>query len=156
MDQHEGGAGSEDLIGGAAAPGRAVATSRRLTGRDLLTFRIPKPQDPGFFQRACVPLMVRHLSDPHAQEYGVSGHDQSGIDIISRRDGDLTRRVGVQCKHVKRLTKSHIRDDTTAALKIEPPLSEIILSYGDAISIAESHTPASCVLREGACRASSA
>jgi hypothetical protein len=71
---------------------------------------------------------VWHLSDPQAQEYGVSGHLQSGIDIISRRNGDLSRRVGVQCKHVKKLKIADIREDTNAALPIDPPLSEMIFA----------------------------
>jgi hypothetical protein len=74
---------------------------------------------------------VWHLSDPHAQEYGVSGHLQSGIDIISRRNGDLSRRVGVQCKHVKKLKIADIREDTNAALAIDPPLSEMIFATTD-------------------------
>jgi hypothetical protein len=74
---------------------------------------------------------VWHLSDPHAQEYGVSGHLQSGIDIISRRNGDLSRHVGVQCKHVKKLKIADIREDTNAALAIDPPLSEMIFATTD-------------------------
>jgi hypothetical protein len=49
---------------------------------------IPKPLDWQAFQRNCVILFREELRDPHTQEYGRSGQNQHGIDILGHRGGD--------------------------------------------------------------------
>lgn len=108
----------------AAAPGRS---SPPVFVR--LAHEIPKPKDWQSFQRACVVLYREELSDPHTQEYGRSGQDQRGIDILGRRDCNPNHPVAVQCRKVENpLKKAKIESDCRRALELEPGLKEIIFA----------------------------
>jgi tetratricopeptide (TPR) repeat protein len=94
-----------------------------------LTSEIPKPRDWPLFQRYCVVLFQAELNDPNALEYGRPGQEQQGIDIIGKRDGDIARYVGVQCRRiVKPLKYEKILSDCRAALAIKAELKEIIFA----------------------------
>lgn len=94
-----------------------------------LAIEIPKPKDWQAFQRNCVLLFRDELNDPHAQEYGRAGQKQRGIDILARRDGQDDHFVGVQCRLIaKPLTKSKIRSDAQAALKLKAGLKELVFA----------------------------
>src|SRR5882672_1824659 len=92
-----------------------------------LAIEIPKPKDWQAFQRNCVLLFRDELRDPNAQEYGRSGQDQAGIDILACRGGDKDLFVGVQCRHIQKpLKKAKILSDARAALSIQAQLKELI------------------------------
>lgn len=94
-----------------------------------LAIEIPKPKDWQAFQRNCVLLFRDELRDPNAQEYGRTGQDQAGIDILARRGGDKDHFVGVQCRHIQKpLKKAKILSDARDALAIEAKLKELIFA----------------------------
>lgn len=94
-----------------------------------MAFETAKPRDWQDFQRACVILYQAELGDPHAQEYGRSGQDQGGIDILARRNGDPDHLVGIQCRLVKAPLKlAKIRADCAAAIESSLPLKELIFA----------------------------
>ena len=110
-----------------AADPAAITVSLPVATR--LGIEIPKPKDWQAFQRNCVLLFRDELRDPHAQEYGRSGQNQAGIDIIGKRDGDPNRYVGIQCRLItKPLKKEKILADCRAALALEAGLKEIIFA----------------------------
>lgn len=94
-----------------------------------LSIEIPKPKDWQAFQRNCVLLFRDELKDPNALEYGRGGQDQSGIDILGKRNGNPEHYVGVQCRLIaKPLKHTKILADCRAALDIEAGLKEIIFA----------------------------
>jgi len=104
-----------------------ASTQIPLTAR--LACEIPKPRDWQAFQRNCVLLFRADLGDPNAQEYGRSGQNQSGIDILGVRRGDPKHYVGIQCRHiVKPLKEAKIEEDCRAALKLSADLKELIFA----------------------------
>src|SRR3954471_3372559 len=104
-----------------------VKNSIPLTTR--LAIEIPKPKDWQAFQRNCVLLFRAELNDPHVQEYGRSGQNQGGIDILARRDGRDDHFVGVQCRLITQpLKEAKILGDARAALKVEAGLKELIFA----------------------------
>jgi Flp pilus assembly protein TadD len=94
-----------------------------------LSHEIPKPKDWQAFQRNCVLLFRAELKDPNTQEYGRSGQNQSGIDLLGRRNGDPDHYVGVQCRLIaKPLKEEKILTDCRAALNLKAGLKEIIFA----------------------------
>ena len=53
-----------------------------------LAHEIPRPKDWQALQRGCVILFRDELKDPNTIEYGRGGQDQSGIDVLGRRNGN--------------------------------------------------------------------
>jgi len=105
----------------------AAPTSVLLTAR--LAHEIPKPRDWQTFQRSCVLLFRSELNDPNAQEYGRSGQNQRGIDILGRRNNNPDHHVGVQCRHIaKSLKEAAILEESRAALKLKAGLKEMIFA----------------------------
>lgn len=116
---------AEDVTESGMAPEGAGPAALPLTTR--LSLEIPKPKDWQAFQRNCVVLYREELKDPHAQEYGRNGQDQSGIDIIGRRNGNPDHQVGIQCRLYQRpLKKDEILKDARKALALEVKLKELI------------------------------
>ena len=108
-------------------PGEAAGTSIVLQGR--LGVEIPKPKDWQAFQRNCTLLFREELRDPHAQEYGRSGQDQRGIDILARRNGKHNHFVGVQCRLItKPIKKAKMLADAREALTLKADLKELIFA----------------------------
>lgn len=106
-----------------------AAASTRLPLATRLSIEIPKPKDWQAFQRNCVLLFRAELKDPNAQEYGRGGQDQSGIDILGKRNGDPEHYVGVQCRLImKPLKEGKILADSRAALELKAGLREIIFA----------------------------
>ena len=104
-----------------------ASTQTPLTAR--LACEIPKPRDWQAFQRNCVLLFRADLGDPNAQEYGRSGQNQSGIDILGVRRGDPKHYVGIQCRRIaKPLKVEEIEEDCRAALKLSADLKELIFA----------------------------
>jgi tetratricopeptide (TPR) repeat protein len=95
---------------------------------DFSSVQIPKPLDWQAFQRGCVPLFRKLIGDPSLAEFGRSGQNQNGIDLLGYRQGDLARPVGVQCRHIKELTDQAVRKSVEQARVIDPPLTEIIFA----------------------------
>ncbi len=94
-----------------------------------LSVELPKPKDWQSFQRNCVVLFREELRDPHAQEYGRSGQDQSGIDVLGIRDGKDDHFVGVQCRLIGRPIKEKtILSDARKALQLKAQLKELIFA----------------------------
>ncbi|MBS0220364.1 MAG: hypothetical protein JSR91_06440 [Proteobacteria bacterium] len=90
---------------------------------------IPKPKDWQSFQRNCVLLFRDELDDRNTQEFGRSGQDQGGIDIIACRNGDRNHYVGVQCRLIaKPLKKSKILSDARQVLALGLDLKELIFA----------------------------
>ncbi len=88
---------------------------------------IPMPANEKDFEEKCVPLFAGILADRNVKTYGSRGQDQSGIDLIGRRDRDPAQPVGVQCKLKTKggkLTEKEIRDETARALAVTPALTE--------------------------------
>ena len=106
-----------------AAPSAAIALGARLA------HEIPKPRDWQAFQRYCVLLFRAELNDPNAQEYGRSGQEQGGIDVLGKREGNPKHYVGVQCRHIKKpLTEATIMKEARAALTLKADLKELIFA----------------------------
>lgn len=95
---------------------------------DFSSVQIPKPVDWQPFQRGCVPLFRKLIGDPSLVEYGRSGQDQQGIDLIGYRAGDLARPVGVQCRAVQTLKFKAIKQAVDQARLITPALTEFIIA----------------------------
>lgn len=94
-----------------------------------LAHEIPRPKDWQALQRGCVILFRDELRDQNTVEYGRGGQDQSGIDILGRRNGNPDRYVGIQCRRItKPLKQAKILSDCRAALQIEAGLKEIIFA----------------------------
>ena len=94
-----------------------------------MAVEIPRLRNHQDFQRACVILYQADLNDPHLQEYGRNGQNQSGIDLLGCRNGDPDLPVAVQCRRVEKpLKKAKIEDDCRKALILEPKLTEIIFA----------------------------
>jgi cellulose synthase operon protein C len=94
-----------------------------------LAHEIPKPRDWQAFQRNCALLFRAELNDPNAQEYGRSGQEQGGIDILGKRDGNPGHYVGIQCRHIEKpLTETAIMTEARAALGLKADLKELIFA----------------------------
>ena len=94
-----------------------------------LAHEIPKPRDWPAFQRNCELLFKAELRDPNAVEYGRSGQEQRGIDILGRRGGLGDHFVGVQCRLVEKpLRYTAILEDARAAATIKAGLKELIFA----------------------------
>lgn len=107
----------------AASPTTTVPLTARLA------VEIPKPRDWQALQRNCVLLFRAELGDPNTQEYGRSGQNQGGIDILGRRGGDPDHYVGIQVRLVvPPLKHEKILSDCRAALALEAQLKEIIFA----------------------------
>lgn len=95
---------------------------------DYSSVQIPKPLDWQVFQRGCIPLFRKLVADPSLGDVGRSGQDQKGIDLLGYRDGNLTKPVGVQCRHVEKLTLADVKKAVAAARAITPQLTELIFA----------------------------
>lgn len=118
---------TQDSVFRPPADGQAARSSIPITTR--LAVEIPKPKDWQAFQRNCVLLFRAELNDPHTQEYGRGGQNQSGIDILARRDGRDDHFVGIQCRLITSpLKQAKVLADARAALKLEAGLKELIFA----------------------------
>jgi hypothetical protein len=110
-------------MGPSSIPAVPAVTARLVT-------EIPKPRDWQLFQRNCVILFRAELGDPNAQEYGRSGQDQRGIDVLGRRfSSGSDHYVGVQCRRiVKPLKENEIEKECRDALTIKAGLKEVIFA----------------------------
>jgi tetratricopeptide (TPR) repeat protein len=81
-------------------------------------------------QRNSVILFREELGDPNAQEYGRSGQNQHGIDVLGRRFVIGPHHyVGIQCRCViDPLGEAEIERDARASLTIKAGLKEIIFA----------------------------
>jgi hypothetical protein len=105
----------------------ASTVSIPLTTR--MGMEIPKPKDWQTYQRNCVELFRHELNDPNAQEFGRSGQDQGGIDLLACRGGNTKHYVGVQCRLIaKPLKKKEILSDARNALALNLGLKELIFA----------------------------
>jgi tetratricopeptide (TPR) repeat protein len=80
------------------------------------------------FEEKCVPLFAGILNDPNVKTFGARGMNQSGIDLIGRRDQDPGKPAGIQCKlktKGHKLSAAEVRGDVRAALTITPALVEL-------------------------------
>lgn len=112
---------------GALTPLRTGPAGLPFTTRAAI--EIPKPRDWQPFQRNCVLLFGEFLNDRHPQEYGRSGQDQRGIDILLRRNGASDDFVGVQCRLITKPDRAEkIEKDARAALKLKIRLRELIFA----------------------------
>jgi cellulose synthase operon protein C len=97
--------------------------------------QIPKTSDDAVFQRQCKVLFEYVLNDPHIEEFGTSGQNQGGIDLLGRRrDRALDHWVGIQCKltikaeKLKTGVNGVVEVEATRALDFTPPLKEFIIA----------------------------
>jgi tetratricopeptide (TPR) repeat protein len=94
-----------------------------------MSIEVPKPKDWQTFQRNCTLLFRYELNDPNVLEYGRSGQNQGGIDIIACRNGDTAHYVGVQCRHIALpLKKKKILEDARAVIELKLDLKELIFA----------------------------
>ena len=96
-----------------------------------MAHEIPKPKNHQDLQRKCRVLYRHELNDPNCREHGRNGQDQSGIDIIGKRDGDASRPVAVQCRLITvPIRYEKILEDCHAALTLPDGLKprEIIFA----------------------------
>jgi predicted Zn-dependent protease len=105
----------------------APTASVPLTAR--LAYELPKPKDWQAFQRASVIHFREELRDPNAQEYGRSGQDQGGIDVLGRRNNAPDHFAGIQCRLItKPLKEAKISADCREAIQLKAGLKEIIFA----------------------------
>lgn len=92
---------------------------------------IPAPVQAQDFEHLCLALFKRLWNDDHAQLFGVSGQNQSGIDIVGRPNGG-TEVHAVQCKvragPSGRLAFSDVIDDVGRADKMQSSLDRLIVA----------------------------
>jgi hypothetical protein len=99
---------------------------------DHTSVSIPPPKDWLAFERNARLLFELSLKDPAAQNNGVSGQRQHGVDIFGRRDGGTGPQVGIQCKgknadYGGRVTEKELRAEVEKTKQFVPPLDEFIL-----------------------------
>jgi cellulose synthase operon protein C len=136
-----------------AAQLNAGTASSRIPLTARLAHEIPKPRDWQAFQRNCVLLFRAELDDPNAQEYGRSGQNQGGIDLLGARHGNPEHYVGVQCRHLaKPLNEAGILKECRAALQLSTGLKELVFATTapDDTGAADAAVAVEQMLRRGA------
>jgi predicted Zn-dependent protease len=92
--------------------------------------QIPKTNDNELFENQTRTLFARILREPNLKKVGTSGQSQGGIDLVGRRKSDGSKSwVGIQCKQTgkDKLAKSTVRTEANKALKVKPPLKELLI-----------------------------
>ncbi|TIP29615.1 MAG: hypothetical protein E5X67_06135 [Mesorhizobium sp.] len=120
----------------------------------MQSIQIPKPKDWQTFQRNCVTLFALVLNDPLLmQEYGRSGENQGGIDLLGRRNSNPNHYVGIQCRLItKAMSKETVLSDCRKALRLPFNLREIVFatSLPDSVSLTKlAYTIEQILRREG-------
>ena len=90
------------------------------------TMRLPPPQDGVEFQDMALAALRRRWNSPELERHGRQGQAQQGVDLYG--PDNLGRKIGVQCKAVKKLTIAEISDEITKAEHFEPAIAALYIT----------------------------
>lgn len=85
----------------------------------MMSLEIAKPKNWQDFERISARLCEKIYKTTNIHRYGRQGQQQNGVDIMIESEGGI---VGIQCKHVEKLTSSEIDDEIEKAEKFIPAL----------------------------------
>lgn len=85
----------------------------------MMSLEIAKPKNWKDFERISARLCEKIYKTTNIHRYGRQGQQQNGVDIMIESEGGI---VGIQCKHVEKLTSSEIDDEIEKAEKFIPAL----------------------------------
>jgi hypothetical protein len=88
--------------------------------------KLPQPSDWQEFQRMICDLYKRIWGNEFIQEFGTIGQRQNGVDIFGYPNFQK-HLEGIQCKCVKKLTKTEIEIEYKKSLQFLPKLSHFII-----------------------------